>query len=760
MKNESSLFDYSDLLKEPENNIEENVNKPISNVINNTFKDSIKNNYINDESVQKLCKYFEDSIRQDGDYLEEDLESKDIFLSFKNGKNKDDDLISEQSKINEAQYLEPKEWKYNNQNLFEEINKRYNLIIKKFKKEEITKINNKLRENSKSFIYKNEEETKFKINEMITFDKMLKNSFNKKSSDYEYEELEKYIYKFRCIFKDNNNFFRCAIFAFLENIILTNNIKFLKELLVEIDDKISINNNIIKNNDFLQNELKQNIKINLIKQLIYILIKYMSIDISKSYEAFIKIYLLYDDFDYGMIFIIRILLHEYINENKYKLYSEENKIEIMSLLPYKYNKKNINNEEKYELFYKNELLNMDSYDCKLIFYLIPFLFDINLKIINYYEGTKNPIHIDLYRNQKEIHTIELFSYKGNFDICYNKKYYESNSDNLKIFDENQNENILLLEENSLDFNEDNRKEVALQKNLKINKINENSSFKEGLIDNSFICENCSSEYKGKENKVKFCNECLNDIFNNDILKLYSLYLKYVDHRYNNYSFQIDKYFGSIIRTVKIKEFTFYEVMAETGFLVYETLKKVKMNICLICQKDTVNNYYYVLPCECRLCSKKCFKKYIDIMMFKHIEKFNNNDYKRQTFLFEYCICGQRYYYDDIFTLYTYFKNKNKVKNCEMLIKIVKNRWKWRCIKCDKLFDPFTINYRLSVFDMKINKDFYDTEIKHLICSDCYDLVAYIQKKNINCIYCKSTHVINYSERLNYENETEDFCGFI
>ena len=758
MENKSNFIDL-DIFKEPENDIEEYDNEPINNVINNTFKDSIKNNHINEESVQKLCKYFEDSMKQEGEYLDEDLESKDIFLSFKNGKNKDNDLISELSKINDTQYLEPKQWKYNNQTLFEEINNKYNTIIKKFKKEEIIKLNNKLGENSKNYIYKKEEETRFKINEMISFEKMLKNVFNKKSTDYEYEELEKYIYKFRCIFKDNNNFFRCVIFAFLENIILANNIMFLKEFLVEIDDKISINNNLIKNNDYLQKELKQKIKINLIKQLLYILIKYMSIDIRKSYEAFIKIYLLYDDFDYGMIFIIRILLHEYINENKYKLYSEENKVEILSLLPYKYNKKNISDEEKYELFYKNELLNMDSYDCKIIFYLIPYLFDINLKIINYYEGTKNPIHIDLYRNQEGRHTLELFSYKGNFDICYNKKYYDLNSDIFKIFEENQNENILL-EENSLDFKEDFKNEVPLQDNLKINNINDKSSIKEGLIDNYFICDNCSKKCKEKENKVQFCHECLNEIFNNDILKLYGLYLKYVDHRYKNYSDQIDKYFGAIIRSVKIKDITFYEVMAETGFLVYEILKKVKMNICLMCQKDTVNNYYYILPCECRLCSKKCFKKYIDIMMFKDIEKFKKNDYKRQLFLFEYCICGKRYYYDDILTLYIYFKNKNKIKNCEMLIKIVKNRWKWRCIKCDKLFDPFTINYRLSLFDIKINKDFYDAEIKHLICSDCYDIVSYCKKKNINCIYCKSTHVITYSERLNYENEADDLCCFI
>ena len=147
MENKSNFIDL-DIFKEPENDIEEYDNEPINNVINNTFKDSIKNNHINEESVQKLCKYFEDSMKQEGEYLDEDLESKDIFLSFKNGKNKDNDLISELSKINDTQYLEPKQWKYNNQTLFEEINNKYNTIIKKFKKEEIIKLNNKLGENS------------------------------------------------------------------------------------------------------------------------------------------------------------------------------------------------------------------------------------------------------------------------------------------------------------------------------------------------------------------------------------------------------------------------------------------------------------------------------------------------------------------------------------------------------------------------------------------------------------------------------------
>ena len=106
-----------------------------------------------------------------------------------------------------------------------------------------------------------------------------------------------------------------------------------------------------------------------------------------------------------------------------------------------------------------------------------------------------------------------------------------------------------------------------------------------------------------------------------------------------------------------------------------------------------------------------------------------------------------------------FKNKNKINNCEILIKIVQNRWKWRCIKCDKCFDPFCMNYRLSLIDPKINKDFYNKELRHLICSECFNNINDNKIKNVKCIFCKSEHYIIDSKRLNYENKSEDLCCF-
>ena len=761
-------------------------------VIHNKIASMKKSTLMDDKHIENFCKEFEESFKQD-ELIDEDTESKNFLLSFIKTKNnsifnQEDDLISELSKENdENQYLKPKEWKYMNKNNFDEIDNKFIIVKNKLNKEEVKEIYNKLKLKTIDSLYttKKDNEFNYKINKIENLDNMIEkylmiySKSQKIIIDNEKKELEKYIYKYRYINKDNNNFYRCVIFSFFEHLILTNNFICLKEILIEIDEKISIKNETIKNNDYLRNELELNININLIKELLYILIKFMCKNINMSYEILIKIYLLYEEFDYGIIFIIRFLLYEYINENKFKIYSKDNKVDIMDLLPQKYTKMHITNEKKFELFFLNELFKMKSYDSKLIFYVIPFFFDINLRVISYYHGADNPIYSKNYRNEKDKYTLELISYKGNFDIYYNKKYYQFHSKSLNLFEEKneKDENILLTNENFINNNNDNNCEEKNicqnisdnnnnnnnnfeKNNLKINSIENNLNKEENSNKDFLICSNCSKQYKDKENKLKLCPECLDEEFKNDILQLYNLYLQYVNHNNKKYGHQIDRYFGSIIHTVKINGISIYEAMADTGYFVYEILNIVKSNICIICRNDTTKNYYYKLPCYCTLCSKKCFKKYIDIMINQDFEKINNNNYKKIIFVFDNCICGKKYYYEDFLVLYNYFKNKDKTKICEMIIKIVRNRWKWRCLKCDKLFDPFCMNYRLSLFDAAINKDFYEKELKHLICSECYNAIYVSQTKNIKCQFCNSEHYIVDSKRLTYENKSGDMCCFI
>lgn len=66
------------------------------------------------------------------------------------------------------------------------------------------------------------------------------------------EILQKYAFKFRNILGDGDCFFRGLIFSILENIILTNNIMIMKEISILFNEKISLENPLVKENDFLK----------------------------------------------------------------------------------------------------------------------------------------------------------------------------------------------------------------------------------------------------------------------------------------------------------------------------------------------------------------------------------------------------------------------------------------------------------------------------------------------------------------------------
>ena len=127
------------------------------------------------------------------------------------------------------------------------------------------------------------------------------------------------------------------------------------------------------------------------------------------------------------------------------------------------------------------------------------------------------------------------------------------------------------------------------------------------------------------------------------------------------------------------------------------------------------------------------------------------------FLYESCICGKKYFFDDIVILYNYLKQKNRINECQMIIKIVKNRWYWKCVKCDNNFDPFCLNKRLVLVDDKINKDFYKKQLMHLICSNCYEYVKSHNQSRIQCNYCQSEHFITNAIKLTYQNKYNDSC---
>jgi len=696
-----------------------------SSLIRSTLNEKVENNSrLSELSMSKRT------------LIDEDEESKNMFLNS---------FTKQKDEINN-QYLTPKYWKYKNKSNHAELEKKFEKIKNNINKDEIRKLYNDLK------IVKLEGEDDSNDLKIKKLDAL--NEIKEKDE----EKLKENIFKIRKIYKDNNNFYRCVIFSLFENMILTNNILFFKELLIEIDSITSSENNKDKDlfqDENLKNELQLYNKVESIKKLIYILIKTMQKSINSSYELLIKLYLLKQaEFDLKIILLIRYLLCFYINENKYKTYSKEEKIDLIELIPQKYKEMHIFLQKKFELFFLNDLLKLKSYDSKIIHYLLPYFFDINLNIIYYYPDSKNAIYQKQYgkqfnNNDDDDLIINLFYYKSTFNIYYTYQYYDFHKKILSLYETNKDNNIVIKDDI-----------------ININKIEQesiNNEINEITFAPKFICKNCNKEYnneKNKENILKLCPECLSEEFKDDIYKLFLLYLQYVNHNDKNYKLQIDNYFYLMLHKTEIKPgLTLFQVMNESDYLIYKEVNKIKKDICLICRNNNIRkNYYYKLPCGCRFCCKSCFNKYLEIMIKKHYEKMCNNSYKKMIFLYDFCICGKKYYYDDIIILYNFLKEKQRINECHMIIKIVKNRWYWKCAKCDQNFDPFCLNKRLYLTDDKINKDFYGKHLKHLICSNCFDMLRMRYETKIDCNYCQSKHTIIAFDKLSFKNKDMDSCA--
>ncbi len=75
------------------------------------------------------------------------------------------------------------------------------------------------------------------------------------------DELKQYLYKVRNVLGDGDCFYRGLIFSLMENIILTNNIMQMKELLILYHEKINLKNKLINEKDYLTKVKAMNISI-------------------------------------------------------------------------------------------------------------------------------------------------------------------------------------------------------------------------------------------------------------------------------------------------------------------------------------------------------------------------------------------------------------------------------------------------------------------------------------------------------------------
>ena len=182
----------------------------------------------------------------------------------------------------------------------------------------------------------------------------------------------------------------------------------MKELLILYYEKINKNNKLIKEKEYLKtiNELD----IDIVSIIFYIIINQMENDVSKAYKVLLKAFINFKEFDFSLIFFTRYLIYEYISANEDKIFSKEFALEVGCLLPDGYVvDKGSKNEYLFENFYNLQLMKPKTFAEKIVLYVVPFVFNIDMKILLYDFG-----------NQDKISRIE------------EKKFFNENKSKLKI----------------------------------------------------------------------------------------------------------------------------------------------------------------------------------------------------------------------------------------------------------------------------------------------------------------------------------------
>ena len=258
--------------------------------------------------------------------------------------------------------------------------------------------------------------------------------------------LKNICYRWRKIKGDGNCFYRAIIFAYIEGIILSNNLSRLKDLICDMNTKFK---NKKLNEILIQNKIERN-KIILYMMTIFCAItpsELSEIDpIIRAYEIFIKCFNNYKDFDYGLIFYFKFILFNFIQNNEDKSYSKEFPVMLGNLLPSEYETED--GIFLFEKFYNENLLKLYKDSEKIVIYVTPYVLDINFNILMFEPSYKTLSSLKFINvEESEDHNIITILYKGaHYDISYNEKFVNLYYNYLYLFDNennNQDENISL-----------------------------------------------------------------------------------------------------------------------------------------------------------------------------------------------------------------------------------------------------------------------------------------------------------------------------
>ena len=743
-----------------------------------------------------------------------------------------------QSKINidlneinsSNKFLIAREWDYCSDDKIFELESKVETIINRLDKKNIQNMIKQI--NSKSFKdYFNDykiTENKYKISCLSSLNFLVESTYYFRDNldelkQTDLKELEPYVDKFRGIKGDGDCFYRGLIFSIMENIILTNNIMHMKELLILYSEKINKNNQLVNEKEYL-NRIKQ-MNVEIVSIFIYIIINQMEVDISKAYRVLLIAFLFFEDFDFSIIFFTRYLFYEYISANEDKIYSTEYQLEIGCLLPDFYViDKGDKNEYLFENYYNLLLMNPKSFAEKIVLYVAPYVFNINMNVLVYDYGTnEKPSNIQ----QKEFCSdnkgkskidINLIFRKSHYDLYYIKKFYEENKENLNIllnpkeneieklkakrksekenekrkesqapkkseneikknippennFEEKNQKKENLNEETKHNLNKEKNQNLNVEKKKNLNEEKKNNLNKENkenknLINDNYkndssLCSECFLPYSSGENIFSLCDECLLINLKQKLSSAFYKFLKNKDNLYNSKT-KLQKILENKKYPLPFEEnISLWEAIDISKYKFEEIFLSIRSQLCLYCGKtlNIEDKIFIELPCKCRLCSPKCFLGYFDVIE-KHITIDRMADNKYNRYLnFLTCFCGFTYNSQDVLYMINELEKNNMKQQKLIYQKYILNIWNWKCFLCHRNFE-ITVKF-LKVF-FKCPDDF-----KKLLNSEkefkhllCEDCFNKNDIKNKKVVLCKTCELQHEITEFKGVNEKNEEDGCI
>ena len=391
------------------------------------------------------------------------------------------------------------------------------------------------------------------ISELLTYDikEYINNNSNycfySISNNKQNHDIYNKIYKIRKIEKDKNNFIRCIIFSYLENLVLNKK----KDVLKEFGEKINNKELINVKNSIINDENKKRV-IDILNIIISNLIKN---NIDNAYSILLKSFIFIKEFSVFLNYLTRKLIYDFIIKNKNNFLSVDEPKKIFELLPKKYRQNNNGNESSFNNFLKDIIdMNFEIPHNEIYSKVIPYIFEIDLNVIVL--NNKN------FSDENEI----KYKYKGNdnLSLIYNEKE--------KYFSINYPKNFY-------------------------------QKFEKYLSIVSQVCKQCKNIVE-TNNIFKLCEKCLFNSIEVDN----QIYTFYLDYRSKNI---IKKFTENHINKIinALPDFFFkIDNKKETFKLLLKIIQKVCL-ICNN-EVDNKKKDIITLPCNCKICSK-CFNIYME-----------------------------------------------------------------------------------------------------------------------------------------------------